>query len=84
LGNSPSHQGDSQNVLFVDIHVEQAKSPACGVNDDNIYTYWGNSSDIRRGTLPSPQTMPSDREDSYLVNDMEGGPGPQTGRTRNY
>jgi len=80
LGNSPSHQGDSQNVLFVDIHVEQAKSPACGVNDDNIYTYWGNTSDIRRGTLPSPQTMPSDREDSYLVNDMEGGQTPQKGR----
>jgi len=74
LGNSPSHQGDSQNVLFVDIHVEQAKSPACGVNDDNIYTYWGNTNDIRRGTLPTPQTMPTNREDSYLVNDMEGRP----------
>jgi hypothetical protein len=80
LANSPSHQGDSQNVLFVDIHVEQAKSPACGVNDDNIYTYWGNSSDIRRGQLPTAATAPTNREDSYLVNDIEGGTTPQKGR----
>jgi prepilin-type N-terminal cleavage/methylation domain-containing protein len=80
LGNSPSHQGDSQNVLFVDVHVEQAKTPACGVNDDNIYTYQGSASDIRRGTLPTAQTMPTTRDDSYLVNDMEGGTTPQKGR----
>jgi prepilin-type N-terminal cleavage/methylation domain-containing protein len=82
-GNSPSHQGDSQNVLFVDIHVNQEKTSACGVNDDNIYTFWGSSSDIRKGTIPAASTQPTNRADSYLVNDIEGGQQPQTGRTRN-
>jgi hypothetical protein len=81
LGNSPSHQGDSQNVLFVDIHVNQEKTPACGVNDDNIYTFWGsNTADIRRGTMPAAGTSPTNRADSYLVNDMEEGETPTKGR----
>jgi hypothetical protein len=79
-GNSPSHQGDSQNVLFVDIHVDQEKTPACGVNDDNIYTYWGGQ-DPRIGTMPAIGTSPSNRADSYLVNDFEeGGSAPPKGR----
>jgi hypothetical protein len=70
LGNSPSHQGDSQNVLFVDIHVSQEKTSACGVNDDNIYTFWGsNPANIQKGTLPAPNTTSTNRADSYLVND---------------
>ena len=81
FGNSPSHQGDSQNVLFVDIHVSQEKSSACGVNDDNIYTYSTSGSlGDSRGTVPTPGTSPSNRSDSYLVNDMEGGTAPQKGR----
>ena len=81
LGNSPSHQGDSQNVLFVDIHVNQEKTPACGVNDDNIYTYWGsNASAIQKGTLPAANTQPSNRADSYLVNDLDEGSTPTKGR----
>ena len=85
LGNSPSHQNDSQNVLFVDIHVNQEKSSACGVNDDNIYTFWGSSTaNIQKGTMPAPNTQPTNRADSYLVNDMEeGGVTPTQGRQRN-
>ena len=68
-GNSPSHQSETQNVLFVDIHVEQAKSPNCGVNDDNIYTFW-NGQDIQRGSPPAPySSQPQDMADSLLVND---------------
>lgn len=78
-GNSPSHQGDSQNVLFVDIHVDQEKTPACGVNDDNIYTYWGGQ-DPRIGTMPAIGTSPSNRADSYLVNDLQEGAAPPKGR----
>jgi prepilin-type N-terminal cleavage/methylation domain-containing protein len=81
LGNSPSHQNDSQNVLFVDIHVNQEKSSACGVNDDNIYTFWGSSTaNIQKGTMPAPNTQPTNRADSYLVNDMEEGSTPTKGR----
>jgi len=70
-GNSPSHQGDSQNVLFLDIHVDQEKTPACGIKEDNIYTYWGGQ-DPRLGCAPAADTQPSDKSDSYLVNDGVG------------
>ncbi len=67
-GNSPSHQSDSQNVLFVDIHVNQEKTSTCGLNDDNIYTSW-DGDDIRRGTPPKLGSKPADSLDSLLVND---------------
>ncbi|MBN2182345.1 MAG: prepilin-type N-terminal cleavage/methylation domain-containing protein [Sedimentisphaerales bacterium] len=72
-GNSPAHQYDSQNVLFLDIHVDQEKTPACGVNDDNIYTYVTSATaDSRYGTLPAASTGPFNKSDSYLVNDGVG------------
>jgi prepilin-type N-terminal cleavage/methylation domain-containing protein len=82
-GNSKSHQGDSQNVLFLDIHVGQEKSPACGINDDNIYTYWNSTvgTDGALGSEPVAGSEPSGREDSYLVNDfVSGGSAPAKGR----
>jgi hypothetical protein len=67
-GNTASHQNDSQNVLFVDIHVSQEKTSACGLNDDNIYTSW-DGEDIRRGIPPKLGSKPADKMDSLLVND---------------
>ena len=68
-GNSPAHQNDAQNVLYLDIHVDQAKTPACGINDDNIYTYQ-DGTDISLGSPPTQLTnQPQNREDSFLVND---------------
>jgi hypothetical protein len=67
-GNSPSHQNDWQNVLFVDIHVSTEKTSACGLNDDNIYTSW-DGGDIRRGIVPKLGSKPADKMDSLLVND---------------
>jgi len=67
-GNSPSHANDAQNVLFVDNHVAQEKTSACGLNDDNIYTFW-NGTDIRRGIPPKPGSQPADKLDSLLLND---------------
>jgi prepilin-type N-terminal cleavage/methylation domain-containing protein len=73
-GNAITHQEDGQNVLFMDNHVSFMKEPFCGVNDDNIYTFW-NQGDIRIGAYPLPNASePQDRLDSYLVNDAEGGP----------
>jgi len=75
-GNAITHQEDGQNVLFMDNHVNFEKQPFCGVNDDNIYTFW-NQGDIRIGGYPLPnQSEPQDRLDSYLVNDAEGGAAP--------
>ncbi|MBN2182889.1 MAG: hypothetical protein JW715_13340 [Sedimentisphaerales bacterium] len=66
-GNTPSHP-EAQNVLYLDIHVDQEKTPNCGVNDDNIYTSW-DGEDIRRGIPPKLGSKPSDTLDSLLVND---------------
>jgi len=81
-GNSPSHQGDSQNVLFLDIHVGQEKTPACGINDDNIYTYWNSTVGTTGylGAQPLAASEPSGRDDSYLVNDFTTGTKPREGR----
>lgn len=42
--NSKNHEGDGQNVLFNDGHVEWCTSPFVGVNRDNIYTRNGATS----------------------------------------
>ena len=71
IGNAIAHQEDGQNVLFVDSHVAFEKVPFCGINDDNIYTYW-DGGDIRRGGYPIANVSePAHRTDSFLVNDGE-------------
>ena len=67
-GNAIAHKTDAQNVLFLDIHVGQEKHSFCGINEDNIYTYW-DGKDIRRGTPPRLGSKPADKADSLLVND---------------
>ena len=37
--NSKNHNGEGENVLFADGHVELAQNPFVGVERDNIYTY---------------------------------------------
>jgi hypothetical protein len=68
-GNCTSHKDDGQNVLFMDNHVAFEKQSFCGINDDNIYTYW-DGQDIRRGAIPNLESQPMDRLDSMLVNDL--------------
>ena len=36
--NSRNHEGEGQNVLFADSHVDWQTSPTCGIGQDNIYT----------------------------------------------
>ena len=72
VGNAIAHQEDGQNVLFMDSHVSFEKKPFCGVNDDNIYTWW-DGGDIRRGGYPViGVSEPADRLDSLLVHGGEG------------
>ncbi len=71
-GNAVQHEEEGQNVLFLDSHVGFEKTPCCGINDDNIYTYW-NGGDIRRGGMPSLGSEPADRLDSLLVHDGKAG-----------
>jgi hypothetical protein len=67
-GNAAVHKADGQNVLFLDCHVGFERNSICGINGDNIYTYW-DGADIRRGTPPRLGSQPIDRKDSLLVND---------------
>ena len=76
-GNAIAHQEDCQNVLFLDIHVGQEKRPFCGINDDNIYTFW-NGGDIRIGGAPAIGSAPQGRLDSLLVHDGAGATAPPT------
>ena len=80
FGNAITHQDDGQNVLFLDSHVSFEKTPACGINDDNIYTFW-NGGDIRIGGVPVLTSEPQSRADSMVVHDVEGGPDEPKGRT---
>ncbi|MHC4426736.1 MAG: type II secretion system protein [Planctomycetota bacterium] len=80
-GNAIAHQEDGQNVLFLDSHVGFEKRPFCGINDDNVYTYW-DGGDIRIGGTPQIGTNPENRLDSLLVHDgggtvSSGGTGPK-------
>jgi len=68
-GNAIAHQGFGQNVLFMDSHVSFQKCSFCGIDDDNIYTYW-DGPDIRRGAIPNLKSQPACRLDSMLVNDL--------------
>ena len=78
-GNAIAHQEDAQNVLFLDIHVGQEKNPFCGINDDNIYTYW-DGGDIKIGSVPGIGSAPQGRLDSLLVHDGGGSPPPKPPR----
>ena len=67
-GNATQHEGEGQNVLFLDSHVGFEKVPYCGINNDNIYTFW-DGGDIRRGAMPFLGSQPQSRVDSLLVHD---------------
>jgi len=69
-GNAIAHEEEGQNVLFVDGHVSFEKKAFCGLDNDNIYTYW-DGEDIRIGTPPAVGSVSQDRVDSLLVNDFD-------------
>jgi hypothetical protein len=67
--NAIAHDEKGQNVLFMDSHVSFETSSFCGINDDNIYTFW-DGGDIRVGGTPTVGISESqDALDSLLVHD---------------
>jgi prepilin-type N-terminal cleavage/methylation domain-containing protein len=71
-GNAISHQGDGQNVLFLDSHVGFEKRAYCSLEDDNIFTVStiATKGDAK-GTLPDTSATPRNRKDSLLVHDPD-------------
>jgi prepilin-type processing-associated H-X9-DG protein len=59
-GNSRNHDGDGQNVLYGDGHVEFQSNPFCGVQRDNIYA---------RRAASSGWVSSEVRNSSYDMND---------------
>jgi prepilin-type N-terminal cleavage/methylation domain-containing protein len=88
VANAAAHQRDGQNVLFNDMHVNFEKYPNCGINNDNIFHAWADSTpptsqeDREMGELPAiggsisnqadSDMFPKSTEDSVLVNDDRG------------
>jgi prepilin-type N-terminal cleavage/methylation domain-containing protein len=79
-GNSGAHQREGQNVLFMDNHVYFEKQCYCGIDEDNIYTYYVAGSPIQMGfelSCPEDYTLcdsqPQLAKDSLLINECESG-----------
>ena len=75
-GNAISHQGDGQNVLFLDSHVEFAKRSYCSLEDDNIFTKSqasgkGDPKGVAPTSAPGSGSEPYNRKDSLLLHDPD-------------
>jgi prepilin-type N-terminal cleavage/methylation domain-containing protein len=79
-GNAGAHQREGQNVLFMDNHVDFEKQSFCGIEEDNIYTYYDSSSGdvVQQGIPPvcasveDPEygrSFPMAANDSFLLNE---------------
>jgi prepilin-type N-terminal cleavage/methylation domain-containing protein len=77
LGNATTHQGDGQNVLYLDSHVDFAKRSFCSLEEDNIFTVSlsTNAGDSKGSPTIISASSPTCRKDSLLVHDFgAGGP----------
>jgi prepilin-type N-terminal cleavage/methylation domain-containing protein len=89
VGNADSHQGDGQNVLFLDSHVGFEKRAFCGTDNDNIYTYQTSvqtaATDLK-GNMPTAYnyttSMIKSRRDSLLLQDTNAKASGTSGRGR--
>jgi prepilin-type N-terminal cleavage/methylation domain-containing protein len=72
--NSPNHggieDGEGQNVLHADSHVDFLTKPSVGIGDDNIYTQWG-----ANATGTSALSAPTDVKHLFLGTPPGGLPG---------
>ena len=93
IGNSKAHQGDGQNILFLDSHVSFEKRSYAGTENDNIYTratrntfMSGSQKDLKGELVQIYGTQdPLNRKDSWLIQesgDAAGGGGGGRARGR--
>ena len=74
-----AHQGEGQNVLFMDSHVEFEKRSFCGIEEDNIYTMQPSTDAPSDLEITKGEAMPTgdgalyehlrNRRDAVLLND---------------
>jgi len=68
--NTPNHQFEGENVLYVDGHVAWTNTPTAGLNGDNIY-YWDQTWGVTMAGATAPTSDPSklilENTDSYLT-----------------
>ncbi len=64
-GNSPNHRKEGQNVLYFDGRVEWAKTPFCGLRQDNIFTRQANVNDASNPALQPPADQASDAAEPW-------------------
>ncbi len=68
--NSQNHNGEGQNVLYVDGHADFARTPIIGVNNDNIYTMqddYVNIAQILLGKKPVDNEGAATNTDTVIV-----------------
>jgi type II secretory pathway pseudopilin PulG len=66
-GNSLHHNGDGQNILCGDMHVEFVDNPFCGFNDDNFYTYGPSGKGQKTGGLGFLSQPITSNDDSLVL-----------------
>lgn len=62
--NSANHKEEGQNIVRMDGSVSWETTPACGYEDDNIYSHGGPAT---VGSKPSDSARPANEQDSYLA-----------------
>ncbi|HUO08811.1 MAG TPA: prepilin-type N-terminal cleavage/methylation domain-containing protein [Phycisphaerae bacterium] len=76
LLNTASHEGAGQNVAYADGHVEWARDPYVGANNDNIFSVQNNPSGgafqpgiaiTSPGNLPNAPSVAGDYPDTVMV-----------------
>lgn len=67
--NSRNHNGEGENILYADSHVEFLKKPLSGVNYDNIYTEMGGYTLFQsmRGLVPRDKFGPLVQTDNIII-----------------
>lgn len=68
--NSRNHNGEGQNVLYVDDHVEFQKRPIAGINNDNIFTVQDSTYTLlggMKGDLPDNKKGPRTGTDAVII-----------------
>ena len=74
MGNTPGHQLEGQNVMFLDTHVEFEKRSYCSLEDDNIYLISASTTGTGSPTGVPPTLAnykPLNRKDSVLIHDPD-------------